>query len=404
MSKQMSEECNPRTLYVGNLDPSVSEDLLCTLFFQIAPVQGCKIIREPGNDAYAFLEFANHQGAATALGAMNKRVFLKKEMKVNWATSPGNQPKQDTSNHYHIFVGDLSPEIETQTLREAFAPFGEISNCRIVRDPQTLKSKGYAFVSFVKKAEAENAIAAMNGQWLGSRSIRTNWSIRKPPPPRSDKPRHTKAPTYEEVYNQSSPTNCTVYCGGFFNNEISEELMHKTFSPFGTIQDIRVFKDKGYAFIRFSNKDSATRAIEAIHNSEINGQTVKCFWGKEDPSHMQPAMQANQYTYGYGQQQMGYWYPQQQSYQAAAIAQQQQYMHPGMQQPYAYNQYGYQQQQQQQGYMGRMGMQMANAWQGMPAQSQYPGPGQPMGAPTGGQDPATMQQQQGGGMMTYIMQ
>ncbi len=29
--------------------------------------------------------------------------------------------------HYHIFVGDLSPEIETQTLREAFSPFGEIS-------------------------------------------------------------------------------------------------------------------------------------------------------------------------------------------------------------------------------------------------------------------------------------
>jgi len=31
------------------------------------------------------------------------------------------------SEHYHIFVGDLSPEIETQTLRDAFAPFGEIS-------------------------------------------------------------------------------------------------------------------------------------------------------------------------------------------------------------------------------------------------------------------------------------
>lgn len=29
--------------------------------------------------------------------------------------------------HYHIFVGDLSPEIETQTLKEAFQPFGEIS-------------------------------------------------------------------------------------------------------------------------------------------------------------------------------------------------------------------------------------------------------------------------------------
>ncbi|KAI4469209.1 eukaryotic translation initiation factor 3 subunit g [Holotrichia oblita] len=275
----MSEESQPKTLYVGNLDASVSEDLLCTLFSQIGPVKGCKIIREPGNDPYAFVEFTNHQSASTALAAMNKRSFLDKEMKVNWATSPGNQPKTDTSNHHHIFVGDLSPEIETDTLREAFAPFGEISNCRIVRDPQTLKSKGYAFVSFVKKAEAENAIQAMNGQWLGSRSIRTNWSTRKPPPPRSEKPATKgKQPTFEE--------------------------------------DIRVFKDKGYAFIRFANKESATHAIENIHNTEINGQIVKCFWGKEngglgaDSSSMQQGVvnnvQATQYPYGYGQ----YWYPQ----------------------------------------------------------------------------------------------
>lgn len=340
----MSDESHPKTLYVGNLDVSVSEDLLCTLFSQIGPVKGCKIIREPGNDPYAFVEFTNHQSASTALAAMNKRVFLDKEMKVNWATSPGNQPKTDTSNHHHIFVGDLSPEIETDTLREAFAPFGEISNCRIVRDPQTLKSKGYAFVSFVKKAEAENAIQAMNGQWLGSRSIRTNWSTRKPPPPRTDKPsQRGKQPTFEEVYNQSSPTNCTVYCGGFTNG-ISEELMQKTFSPFGMIQDIRVFKDKGYAFIRFATKESATHAIENVHNTEINGQIVKCFWGKEnggvssDPVAVSPGVtstpggaQAQQYSYGYGS--MSYWYPQgyAQGYMQGYPYQQYQYP-PGSQQ------------------------------------------------------------------------
>jgi RNA recognition motif-containing protein len=32
--------------YVGNLDTSVSEDLVCALFSQIGPVKGCKIIRE----------------------------------------------------------------------------------------------------------------------------------------------------------------------------------------------------------------------------------------------------------------------------------------------------------------------------------------------------------------------
>jgi len=31
---------------------------------------------------------------------------------------------------------------------------------------------------------------------------------------------------------------------------VSEELIHKSFSAYGCIQEIRVFKEKGYAFIR----------------------------------------------------------------------------------------------------------------------------------------------------------
>lgn len=320
------DDSSPKTLYVGNLDHSVSEDLLCALFGQMGTIKSCKIIREAGNDPYAFIEFTSHQQATTALTAMNKRLFLDKEMKVNWATSPGNQPKADTSTHHHIFVGDLSPEIETETLRDAFAPFGEISNCRIVRDSHTLKSKGYAFVSFVKKAEAENAIQAMNGQWLGSRSIRTNWSTRKPPPPRDSSAKGSKGgrPTYEEVYSQTSSTNTTVYCGGFPANTITEDVMHKHFSQFGSIQDIRIFKDKGFAFIKFTTKEAATHAIEKTHNTEIAGHPVKCFWGKEgggDANNAQSSVMGNatigctqqtqpqgtQYPYSY--QQMGYWYP-----------------------------------------------------------------------------------------------
>ena len=44
-----------------------------------------------------------------------------------------------------------SPEIETETLRNAFAPFGDISDCRVVKDLGTNKSKGYGFVSFIRK-------------------------------------------------------------------------------------------------------------------------------------------------------------------------------------------------------------------------------------------------------------
>ena len=53
----------PKTLYVGNLDLSVTEELMLALFGQIGPVKGCKIIREPGNDPYCFVEFTHHQAA-----------------------------------------------------------------------------------------------------------------------------------------------------------------------------------------------------------------------------------------------------------------------------------------------------------------------------------------------------
>ena len=46
---------------------------------------------------------------------------------VQTARSNSHPLRISVSEHYHIFVGDLSPEIETQTLKEAFAPFGEIS-------------------------------------------------------------------------------------------------------------------------------------------------------------------------------------------------------------------------------------------------------------------------------------
>ncbi|XP_055641847.1 cytotoxic granule associated RNA binding protein TIA1 isoform X5 [Toxorhynchites rutilus septentrionalis] len=313
--------------------------------------------------------------------------------------------------HYHIFVGDLSPEIETQTLKDAFAPFGDISDCRVVRDPQTLKSKGYGFVSFVKKSEAENAIAAMNGQWLGSRSIRTNWATRKPP---ATKPELNAKPlTFDEVYNQSSPTNCTVYCGGVggtLAGGLNEDILQKTFSPFGTIQEIRVFKDKGYAFVRFSTKEAATHAIVAVHNSEINAQPVKCSWGKEsgDPNNSssltsQALSQAGfPFNTAYGQQVAGYWYPPAPTYPttpAPTAAPLQGQFLQGMQ-GYTYGQFaGY-----QQGYMGndclfRMGMQLPGAWPGVPTQAQIPATAQQLAqAGVGGALP------QAAGVVAYPMQ
>ncbi|XP_060698062.1 nucleolysin TIAR isoform X1 [Hemiscyllium ocellatum] len=323
----MEDDSYPRTLYVGNLSRDVTEALILQLFSQIGPCKSCKMITEQtasrrvnssvgfsvlqhsSNDPYCFVEFYEHRDAAAALAAMNGRKIMGKEVKVNWATTPSSQ-KKDTTNHFHVFVGDLSPEITTEDLKSAFAPFGRISDARVVKDLATGKSKGYGFVSFYSKLDAENAIVHMSGQWLGGRQIRTNWATRKPPAPKSAPESSSKHLKFEEVVNQSSTTNCTVYCGGIASG-LTEQLMRQTFSPFGQIMEIRVFPEKGYSFVRFATHDSAAHAIVSVNGTTIEGHIVKCYWGKETTDSTNKYQQM-EFTQPWGQ--WGQWYGNTQQY------------------------------------------------------------------------------------------
>lgn len=280
-----SEDRQPRTVYVGNLDPSITEDFITTLFGQIGVVTKTKVIFDGTNDPYAFVEFADHYTAAQALQAMNKRVLLDKEMKVNWATEPGTQAKVDTSKHFHVFVGDLSPEVDNKALKDAFAPFGDVSDAKVIRDATTLKSKGYGFVSYPKREEAERAIEQMNGQWLGRRTIRTNWATRKPTGTNDSQYGRTEL-SYDDVFNQTGPENTSVYVGNV-NSAANDEDLRSAFDKFGRILEVRIFKAQGYAFVRFDKKESACNAIVKMNGQEICGQSVKCSWGRTPEGHNQ---------------------------------------------------------------------------------------------------------------------
>ncbi|XP_054506579.1 cytotoxic granule associated RNA binding protein TIA1 isoform X1 [Agelaius phoeniceus] len=311
------EDEMPKTLYVGNLSRDVTEALILQLFSQIGPCKNCKMIMDTaGNDPYCFVEFYEHRHAAAALAAMNGRKIMGGQSELGHHPQQPEERHQQANlifaitqrsqDHFHVFVGDLSPEITTEDIKAAFAPFGRISDARVVKDMATGKSKGYGFVSFFNKWDAENAIQQMGGQWLGGRQIRTNWATRKPPAPKSTYETNTKQLSYDEVVTQSSPSNCTVYCGGVTSG-LSEQLMRQTFSPFGQIMEIRVFPDKGYSFVRFSSHESAAHAIVSVNGTTIEGHVVKCYWGKETPDMASPVQQAQlSYPPAYGQ--WGQWY------------------------------------------------------------------------------------------------
>ena len=134
---------DPKTLHVVNLIESVTEDLIVAMFSQVGHVKSCQLIREPGYDHYCFVEFENNSEAKEALTIMNQQTLNGREIKVCWAS---DRPKLESSHHHCIFVGSLSPEIDTDQLRNAFSAFGEICDCYVARDPV----KSFGFCSFVK--------------------------------------------------------------------------------------------------------------------------------------------------------------------------------------------------------------------------------------------------------------
>ena len=90
------------------------------------------------------------------------------EVRVNWAFQ--KDQREDTTAHFHIFVGDLSSEVTDRTLLEAFHNCGGCSDARVMWDHSTGRSKGYGFVSF------RCARGAPAGRWclVGARAARAD--------------------------------------------------------------------------------------------------------------------------------------------------------------------------------------------------------------------------------------
>ncbi|KAI5480053.1 polyadenylate-binding protein [Pseudohyphozyma bogoriensis] len=262
-------------LYVGNLSPRVTEYILQEIFATTGPVQGVKIIPDRtfqhGGANYGFVEYHEMKSAETALATLNGRKIFDMEIRCNWAYQ-NTTAKEDLTNHAHIFVGDLSPEVNDDVLRKAFQAFGSLSDARVMWDMNSGKSRGYGFLAFRDRTDAEQAIATMNGEYLGSRAIRVNYANQK-----------NGQQQFEVVVAQSPASNTTVYAGNLVPYTTQADLV-PLFQGFGYIVEIRMQADRGFAFVKLDTHENAATAIVNLQGRPIHGRALKTSWGKDKGS------------------------------------------------------------------------------------------------------------------------
>ncbi|XAR54931.1 hypothetical protein NMG60_11030269 [Bertholletia excelsa] len=82
----------------------------------------------------------------------------------------------------NLYIGYLPPTFDDDALIRLFSPFGDIVMAKVIKDRVTGLSKGYGFVKYSDVAQANQAIASMNGYHLEGRVIAVRVAGKPPQP------------------------------------------------------------------------------------------------------------------------------------------------------------------------------------------------------------------------------
>ena len=74
----------------------------------------------------------------------------------------------------NIYVGNCSYDLTDEQLRDLFATYGDVDRVSIIRDRETGRSRGFAFVEMSDSAAALAAIEGLNGTDLDGRALKVN--------------------------------------------------------------------------------------------------------------------------------------------------------------------------------------------------------------------------------------
>ncbi|KAK3022537.1 hypothetical protein RJ639_047475 [Escallonia herrerae] len=277
----------PTSLYVGDLEWSVTDSQLYALFNQLGQVVSVRVCRDLATQrslGYGYVNYANPQdgcgfvdgmvvvqwwfrwdcgrgvveggagSAARAMEVLNFTPLNGKPIRIMYSHRDPSVRRSGTGN---IFIKNLDKAIDHKALHDTFSSFGNILSCKIATDPSG-QSKGYGFVQYDSEEAAQNAIEKLNGMLLNDKQVYVGPFLRKQ--------------EREMAVDKTKFTN--VYVKNLAESTTDEDLK-KIFGEYGPITSAVVMRDgdgnsKWFGFVNFENAEDAGRAVEALNGQKID--------------------------------------------------------------------------------------------------------------------------------------
>ncbi|EFH61397.1 predicted protein [Arabidopsis lyrata subsp. lyrata] len=253
------------SLYVGDLSPDVTEQDLIHRFSLTVPVLSVHLCRNSVTGkslCYAYINFDSPFSASNAMARLNHTDLKGKAMRIMWSQRDLSYRRR--TGFGNLYVKNLDISITSSGLERMFNPFGVILSCKVVEENG--QSKGFGFVQFETEQSAVTARSALHGSMVDGKKLFVAKFINK----------------NERVAMAGNKGFTNVYVKNLIEN-ITEDILHRLFSQYGTVSSVVVMRDgmgrsRGFGFVNFCHPENAKKAVDSLHGRQVGSKTL--FVGK----------------------------------------------------------------------------------------------------------------------------
>ncbi|KAG5645247.1 hypothetical protein DXG03_006664 [Asterophora parasitica] len=260
-------------IFIKNLDEAIDNKALHDTFAAFGNVLSCKVATdEQGRSkGYGFVHYETAEAGEHAIKAVNgmllndKKVFVGLHISRKERQSKLDEIKAQFTN---LYVKNIDAEMTQDEFEKLFTSYGTVTSALISVDDEG-KSKGFGFVNYEKHEDAQKAVDELHDSEHHGKKLFVS---------RAQK----KAEREEELrrsYEQAKLEKLSKYQGvnlyiKNLDDDVDDEKLRGEFEPFGTVTSSKVMRDdkgasKGFGFVCFSSPDEATKAVAEMNNKII---------------------------------------------------------------------------------------------------------------------------------------
>ena len=149
-----SDNLDSTNLIINYLPQTLTDNEFLKIFQRVGQVASAKICRNAKNNysyGFGFVEYCSQADAEKAVNQLNGLSLQNKRIKVAFS-----RPNDDNIKKAKIYIKNV-PDIGVESLNQVFSKFGGIIQSNIA------SNKGFAFILYDKRDQAERAIEQLQG-------------------------------------------------------------------------------------------------------------------------------------------------------------------------------------------------------------------------------------------------